>query len=479
MLKNILSFFVVAQFCFISSAFAAGTETQVSNSSANKNSAGTLSSVISVRAKVKSAANSSQSRSIASALTGSFRVASTLNAVFNGKSTAAGASKQFVRWPVRIGSGDFADLKIAINAWYLTGAGAVNMPNGFTISKAALQNSDSTISTPILFAGQRSLVVPAGANDLQSDAILPTSFGIAQFSRGEVFWLKMELSVNADEFLPNSKMRNTNSVAGSSVWFVNPTMTTVSDVDALGAFTSSGTKPVSKPNGFCPIVLGHFVSGDAVTWFAAGDQIFAGSGDDVKSPEGFGIYQKTLLGDRSSGQVLAGLNFSANGAKMASWLKDSKTSYWIQYAKYFINQIGTNDFGAKPNTAIAKVQAGAQQMWTQAYNSGTYQVLQTKIGPRTTSTDQFATEVNQTPSGGAGSVWDTTGEVSQYNTWVTSQVGVRMDQAIELNSWRGVNPSRWVTDGNANYATVKGVLPSAAMHSLLAAELRGIFNIYP
>ncbi len=417
------------------------------------------------------------SLSAANAAPQSLRVAAFNNGLADTLQGPLGIDRHYVRWSYRIGSGNFADLRFAVNGWYLSAKGAVDTPAAYTIVKASLENSAGTISVPVTFGGNRSVTVNVGANDLQSDAILPGAFGLTKFSRGEYYWLKMEVEVAPGKVTPAFSGRRTDSMTGSQSLFSNSALTSVSDVDALGAFSVSGTKPVSRPTGLSPILLGHFESGDPATWFGAGDSNFLGKGDKATPMEGLGLFQRALLGDQTDGQVLAGLTAASPGLKMENFGVNPRTLHWIQYTRYYASGLGRNDFGANPKPGrLPTVKWAANSYWSQAYSNGALIVIQTTLCPRTKSTDKFATEASQTPTGAA---WAAGGEVAQYNVWLNTIVGIYMDGVIALNSCHGVDPTRWPANGTAKYATANGTDPSALLHAQLGAELRAVMDLYP
>jgi hypothetical protein len=97
----------------------------------------------------------------------------------------------------------------------------------------------------------------------------------------------------------------------------------------------------------------------------------------------------------------------------------------------------------------------------------------TTVLPRTGSTDSWATATNQTVG---------TNEAIRtgYNDWLrASGVTLGMTRVIDICTAVEVNASnvltvdggRWITTGTANYPTIDGVHPTAAIHTILSASI--------
>jgi hypothetical protein len=133
------------------------------------------------------------------------------------------------------------------------------------------------------------------------------------------------------------------------------------------------------------------------------------------------------------------------------------------YATHNIAQEPTNDIFA--GQTLAQIQANALACWAgvKAVNSS-IRIYQPLVFPRTTSTDAWATEANQTPIAG----FESGGIRDQFNAWVYTKVAdgtihgvINGLSIVESTATHGVWP--------AGGLTADGVHPTAAVHDLLSA----------
>ena len=89
------------------------------------------------------------------------------------------------------------------------------------------------------------------------------------------------------------------------------------------------------------------------------------------------------------------------------------------------------------------------------------QVWQATITPRSTSTDSFATTVNQTPLNAAVLT-----EVNDYIRTLPSPLAGVIEASDAASSAR--NSGLWKVTGAAQYATSDGLHPSTDMHVAIA-----------
>jgi len=410
---------------------------------------------------------------VAAPPTGMLRVVSTLNQANNGNATVAGRNTVLLRWPVIIGSGDVSEIVLSNMGWYNTIGGSAGLLNSITIDKIAFEKDGGAISVPVLKNGLRPLTLVALDNDIQYDPILPSQFGMSSFAQGSKYWIRIQISLVAGQSIPTGSGRRTESDAGSQVlWFDSVATTITNGVDGYGAFTTTGTAPTSTQKvGYCPIVLGKFVSGDPPTWFACGDSIINSVGDIATNPNGWGMFQRAIMADGTPAKQLAALNWSMPSSS-SPMMGAAYVYYWFKYARFLINNYGANDFGNQGTTiTMASMQTKDQLIYTRARAAGVERILRNKLMFRQTSTDTFLTVANQTPGTGAyGAGWDVGGNADLFNQWLETQVGTLIDGLVDMVDWHDpVATTKWVVDGvTASYATGDGVHPAPWLHSALA-----------
>lgn len=408
------------------------------------------------------------------------RVVTTQNRTFVGAENRA-VTNAYVRWPIVIAA-NATDLVLSFNGWYQQGSGAgeTSLANGYTVVEAAIENAGGTISTPVRFGGGRSITINAGDNDIHSDAVLPAAFG-PQWAAGTQYWIKAKLQVpTTSGVLPYSD-RAVSSVSGSQVAWYDPAATTVSSADTPGAFTSTGTAPGSRANGPCPMVLGHPVV-DGPSFIGVGDSIMAitaDAGANTSAVNGVGFFQRAM---HDAGTATTNLRPSINMARVgaASTHYTGANTRWqafAAYAKYAVTELGTNDIGTSSSTLPGVLEPDEAAIWSALRAKGVQKIVRTKLIPRTSSTDAWATVANQTPYPG----FVTGGAAEQFNAWIDGKLADgTIDYVVAMSSTRdSAVPQKWPANGSANSQTSDGTHPVAAYHELMAGELRPVVGALP
>ena len=219
------------------------------------------------------------------------------------------------------------------------------------------------------------------------------------------------------------------------------------------------------------------LEGDSIV---AGVNSSDGDGDQFRQ---FGIYQRLTaqLGNPSLPTLnwgIAGLTAQA----LSSTMTQSRSMFLAMFGtsnSNVLTAVGTNDY--QGGSVLASVKASIQSQAT--YNKGArgfrYQGLAT-ILPRTTSTDAWATETNQTPISAA---FNTGGDVTTHNSQVVANTLIsNQDFFVDLRSYvQGTNPLAWKTaapfTASANASTYPptgdGIHPSKYL-MVLASQNNGL-----
>ncbi|QTK41458.1 SGNH/GDSL hydrolase family protein [Xanthomonas citri pv. glycines] len=402
------------------------------------------------------------------------RYASSGNVVHNGGETQNKRGVQ-IRWPYVLGSGDLTELRILLDNWRLAYSTnqMINAGNTLPIQGASLEIGG--VARPITFGGQQGVTLADGANDVTSDALVPADFGLQVFARGSIAYVKLLVMFDSASasFLCNSSARALSQSGARVAWF-DPTVTTSSDVYAAGQWSATGTPVASRSNGYVPKLIGRHASA-AKVWITLGDSISQGTGDagSTNRVTGLGWMSRATrdAADADTSQV-AYMSMAVHGSASTLPVADARFATLAKYATHATVMYGTNDLGNNgTGTTLAVMQSRLGAVYSLLRNNGVQKILAGHLLPRTTSTDSWATEANQTYSGGT-SGWDGNGIPAQLNAWLTSQVGSGVDAVQHWASVRGTDELKWLVNGTASYATTDGTHPTTATYGLMATDIR-------
>jgi len=371
-----------------------------------------------------------------------------------------------------IGSGDIKEIQLAYNGWYLGTTSIINIPNAIQILD--LYINDGTTSVQILKGGLGTFAINPGDNDVRCDAIsIQSAFGVEKWNRDGFFWVKGRFSVAATSMAVPFPIRAVAQNANQQAIYYNPANTTPSASSAVGVFTTTGSAPTASTGTIVPICLGKFFDAeDPHVWAGAGDSILESVNDAQSStPGGIGIFQRALW--NGGVNVKAGINMAKSGSLAQPYYNAAGDviSYWSQFCDQQLFEHGTNNFETSGNLITAAQMSDIDELcFAKAKSRGISKILRTKLGPRTSSTDSYATEANQTVT---GSGWDVGGNVETFNNGLAAKVtSGTINRVCEMNAWRGTNPKKWISDGVANKFTADGAHPQSNLTTLLAAEVR-------
>ena len=287
--------------------------------------------------------------------------------------------------------------------------------------------------------------------------------------------------------MPSNFAFQVGDYSGSLAGWFDPGATTVNNVYGTGTITTTGTALYQFAVGYQPILLGKFVTGDPATWGSIGDSIISGqggtSGQSDSSGSG-GIYGYSFFvrgmhdfaGDTST--AIAAISASCPGQSYASIQGTNTKSYaFYKYAKYWIEDMGTNDFGSSPSVGSnVTVLANAQTAWSniKANVVGSTKILRLGLLQRTSTTDSYATATNQTLT---GSGWGAGGAVELFNQAMPGQVTAgNIFAYYRSTSTEDTTISNylWKANGTAQMTTVDGLHPTSLGHSLIGQDLYSV-----
>lgn len=316
------------------------------------------------------------------------------------QTTSGGGTGILSRFPVKIGSGNPTKLRLVFNNAWLTTGGETLIANDVLIDEVALERVTGTTAAPVTFSGGRTATLLAGAVDFLSDDILPSAFGLSEFTKGDDYYIKVKAHVaSSGQYFPGSRSIQEGLTQRSKRY--NYGAGTVSAAETYGDFTSvSGTPAITNEgtggnsNGFCPMVVGYFANGDTKTFFVNGDSII----DGTASP-----YDGTFMQyacNTASGGPYAMMEVAAGGSSQVDF-NGASTLYrtLYKYARILVDELGTN----APTTAIT---THFPAIWNAARAAGIKRVWKTRLLPRTyssltvTSITQSGTTATLTPATG-------------------------------------------------------------------------------
>lgn len=315
--------------------------------------------------------------------------------------------------------------------------------NDIHITKAALERVTGVAEcAPVYYMGARNFTVPMDQK-LEVDTILPSAFtGFTTNPPADCeFWWQVEGYVTtAGHKFPGCRVLET----GSFAKVYDPATVTYSDVDTPGPVTKlSGTDVGALTQGYCPLLLGTFVTGDPVTAYVIGDSLLEGTGSLAT--------MRTYMQRTLAGLGIPNIEMS-NGGKdqfdlavnVAGWVP------YTQYARVLIDALGTND----PNAVLSFF-----DYWDPAVNTyGIDKIMKVGLYPRSTSTDSWATEANQTVVRANPSNFPDLAQIE----WL--KYGL-IDYNWHPQSILGTNISKWKTPGYTTDGTHTTILSDAELET--------------
>lgn len=392
---------------------------------------------------------------VVTAQPGILRTVSVNNRLPSGLNTTSGSALTFTsRFKMTIGGSDCSELRLDFPN--INWAGKTTVGNAVNIESVALERETGVVEfAPVYVGGSRSFsLANDAATTVVSDSILPAAFtGLTKFDAGMTFWVRVKGSVTtAGHNVPGSRF---GAETGAFAKLYNPATVTYSDVDATGAITLvSGSNVGSLTIGYCPILVGKFVSGDPKTIFVIGDSIIEGT----NGLDATGTFIR--LGAQALG--VPQLEMSRGGESQLTAAANSATwTPYLKYARVLIDEMGTNNANALLDFFV---------YWNAAKVTYTYdKIIRVGLFPRASSSDSWTTEANQT----VARIYPA--EFPDLHSIDLLKYG-NIDYNLDPQSVRGTNKAKWLTNGTAFYTTVDGTHQSASGNALLATEFQAFLD---
>lgn len=350
--------------------------------------------------------------------------------------------RQFHRSP-----GGFTQVRLA----FLNGTGSAGPPAAITV-KASVETGNfaadptgaTTACSPVTFGGLTSVTLAPGEIAL-SDVLLKT------VAPGATFCTRTFVSVGTlGQRWPVAQQP---LVAQYPAIVDYPWGYDASVDKTAGGATTSGVSPFSPYT--ASAILG--LSATAKPCVAViGDSIAQGTGEGTSANIPYGFPDWSVNAASFSYCRLAVSGLAANGWPASAIGTQALAFLQAIGCTHAISQLGINDLTGTPPTLVT-MQGRLQAIWAALRGAGVGKVYQTTLTPASTSTDSWATLVNQTPYA-AESI-----RVG-VNNWIRTTPG-GLDGFFEIadvcESAR--NSGKWVVDGTAFYATAEGIHPNGPL----------------
>lgn len=323
-----------------------------------------------------------------------------------GGAANSGNVKQNGRHRFYIGSKPVSELRVCYPGWWVSDTlGEQDAPNN---CRMAASIEIGGVVKRFKFGGENDGTLVAGSNWLQSDAFLPSEFGLEEFAAGQEFWIKSEREVAVGErFMYHQTPSYTVPTTGET-YYVGATGAT-SKLDVAGALGTSGGWSVQSHVWLPLMILGRPVDGVAMMAVAVmGDSQAngdgGGSGDGTGASAG-GIFRRGLL--NVDGLKIARVNL-ARSSETAGQLSDSNEHRLavLPYVNHIELVTGGNDYSGGSSVGATITNFAQIRGLIKAANPDA-PLSQYELVAKTNSTDTWDTVANQTPRTGyeMGGAW--------------------------------------------------------------------------
>lgn len=408
------------------------------------------------------------------------RTVVTHNRVQSGSEARGVKDRQCFRYPYVIAC-DCSELVISNNAWALSGTVEELVPNSFSVLEMSLELNGTVV--PVRYGGARNKALASGDVDVQSDPVLPSSYGLSKFSYGDVIWLKGIVSCPAGGNLPVTPARFDAYTGGQVFWWTS-SINTVSSTDVAGTYTVTGGSTDTRITGYRPIVLGRPLA-DGPSFITVGDSIgesmtdndyLMTSSTDPLKMHGLAFVQRSMRAATNT-SFLPSLNMARSATSPSAVVNGTRVKKFYKYARFGIDEYGTNAVPPTFGGDLGPLQTTFRTLWSEMRSAGIEKIIRTKLLPRCNSTDSFMTVANQTPHAN----WGAGAPADLLNQWFDAELlAGRIDSVVAMNNVRSsADPHKWKTDSpetTANFTAADGTHPSGRGHELMAQELRPVLR---
>lgn len=295
-----------------------------------------------------------------------------------------------IKYPVAVGA---SNLRLQFPNWTTQPAGTGDTPTGNTLTLGAVYVEYGGTLYPVTFGGSSSRDIPSG------DLITSDPVSGLTVSAGMTLYVRTYVTVASGGQWP--------SMYGAVAYPDEVSRPGSNLANGTGDLTGTGQ---SVSNLYGPSqIFGTLTAGQptyGVAFF--GDSILAGVNDSFSDESQVGYIQRLMYGSNRPYITVALPGESA--AQVLSGQASKRIPLVGEHAQYFYNEYGINDL--QGGATLAQLQARILSIANVAANDpGVVKRLQQTLGPKSSSTDNWATTANQTTDGiNANRV--------QFNDWV-------------------------------------------------------------
>lgn len=387
--------------------------------------------------------------------------------------TQNAGARNYVAWSHYTIAVDASDLRFVDYNWCSLNAGESSNTNAFDVLGYQLQIGSTSVT--VLWSGVSNKNIPINSTNIESDAILPSSFSLSKFSAGTIVMLKAIY----DTGLLNGKIpastydKRAYTAITEQFQGYDPATCTPSSISATGSgFTATTGAFATVLNGnYRPALIGTPLI-DAPSMFWEGDSQVAGQGDVNGAGNfqyGIGVAQKST--PYGSGKLMPMTNFGRPGNTIAAitGAGNSKWQPFCQYHTHFVFELGLND--ANTGRSLAQIQADTMAILAIAKSYGCKTIVCTKT-PITTGAWTLADGSDQTASATPTPI------LNALNAWYYTQVAAGLiDYVIAYGE-----PIRNATDSNkwkAPSITADGTHALVGGVNLQIVNVKALYDYLP
>ncbi|MDD3275791.1 MAG: hypothetical protein PHP93_01930 [Kiritimatiellales bacterium] len=386
---------------------------------------------------------------------------------FSGPISSAAAFRH--RTPHVLG-GPVAKIQIGFMNWSHSYTAEVVSTNDITIEYAWLERESTGQVVPLTFSGNRQFVMPANSLDayFPADVIDSSVWTGSSPAQDEVFWVNIKGSMPVGSVV----------YTGTPATWSGAKFITYDPANDPGTYDTTGSVPAisgskSYYKGIPLVFAGRYSEPGHLSVIGIGDSISQGSGDTenpVPVISGFGFFSRAAL-DENGSHAIAFFNLTRHGLGSSAWNSPIRMPQFLPLANVLVEELGTNDIGTNGTGDTDALKARLAGIWTRARNAGVQSVLRTKLLPRTTSTDAWASKDGQTPNTG----WDDGGKRDIMNDFFdTEKSGGAIDIVVDTldAACDPTDTHYWQSNGTTRYFTGDGTHPSPAGNAAMGIALR-------
>ncbi|WP_408585893.1 fibronectin type III domain-containing protein [Novosphingobium sp.] len=400
------------------------------------------------------------------------QIAAAPNYFATAQSSAVSTTRGIImRRPIYIGSAGASELRASFSNTFTTRS--AESGNSVTVKSVYLEKGDGSASVQLTFdAGAATSKTLAWLdNDIQSDPVLPSAFGLSSFAANSLWWERIvfEVALTTDKYPTSVPIRT--AYTGFTAYKYDPASFASLTASGTGAIDGTGkTALTNNTKAWGAIWLGRPAVASR-SYLCRGDSWTRDNDGDV----GTNYFPLRLFSDiferalvNEAGTVFEPfLNCGVYGSSIYPYSSDPCQPYY-KYATDLFCELGINNTGA----TAGQLQGALSSLWA-AFKTATPagRIWRTKYLQPTTSTDSYVTEANQTVASQslAGGVFYAT------NDWFDTKVSDgTLAGVIPLG--RARSPSnfyKWrVNDGVANWSISSSHPTPQATIPSMAAEIR-------